>query len=122
MPDFDLSKPVKTRDGRPARIIATDRRCNGLRPVIALVTMEYDIEEIHSYADDGTWSSTPSDKDLVNVPEEKTVWVNVYNDGSTHHHETLFKANNAKGKYRIGVLRLVYADHNVLSCEVLTDV
>ena len=83
---FDLQKaregkPVYTRDGRKARIIAFD--ANGGRPIVALVTECDDEEEIpYKYHCDGSYNcqSIPSDNDLMMLPEKKEGWVNVYKD------------------------------------------
>lgn len=75
---FDPTKPVRTRDGRPARIICTDR--DGEFSIVGLVkgvAQEY----IYTYRKDGTFSSGNVDVDLVNIPEK--VKVHVYQDKAT---------------------------------------
>ncbi len=80
---FDPTKPVQTRDGRKARIIATDR--NGSHyPIIALVSSKnYKEELIVTYLANGSEDDciSQSPLDLVNVPEERELWVNVYENG-----------------------------------------
>lgn len=76
---FDPTKPVQTRDGRAARIICTDR-VNDPWSIVALVSA-YDGQEcILRLTSNGRIFNRPhSDPhDLVNIPEEKTVWVTVY--------------------------------------------
>lgn len=76
-PKFDATKPVQTRDGRKARIIATDKR--GVYPIVALA--EDDGEEITCvYTHEGMFwrDGTQSRNDLVNVPKKRTVYINLY--------------------------------------------
>ena len=83
---FDIQKerevkPVCTRDGRKARIIAFD--ANGGRPIVALVTECDDEEEIpYKYHCDGFYNcqSIPSDNDLMMLPERKEGWAKVRKD------------------------------------------
>lgn len=82
---FDPTKPVQTKSGKPARILATDRK-NSKYPIIALVTYPAGGEEVESFRPNGIFygDASPSERDLVNVPEKRTYerWVNVYADGS----------------------------------------
>ena len=98
---FDLQKaregkPVYTRDGRKARIIAFD--ANGGRPIVALVTECDDEEEIpYKYHCDGSYNcqSIPSDKDLMMLPEKKEGWVNIYkSDNGTYYTGAIFYEKN----------------------------
>jgi hypothetical protein len=66
---FDPNKPVQTRDGRKARIIATDAA--GDYPIVVLVT-EDGIEQAAQHRADGTWHASGR-HDLINVPERRTV-------------------------------------------------
>lgn len=79
---FDPTKPVQTRDGRPARIICTDRdHIDG--SIVALVTMDtpgHEGEEIiRSFHKHGGWllvGKRPND--LVNVPVKTSTWQSTY--------------------------------------------
>jgi hypothetical protein len=73
---FDPSKPVQTRDGRPARILCTDIKHPNYS-IAAAYTNQFGVEIISSYTTDGI-SSGHGSVDLINVPEKRTVWVNVY--------------------------------------------
>ena len=85
---FDPTKPVQTRDGKKARIKATDL-ANPEYPIVALVTdntpggLEYPI----IYTRDGFKYSTRKETqdDLINIPEriKREVWINVYPEGSS---------------------------------------
>lgn len=72
---FDPNKPVRTRDGKPARIKATDVRTR-FGPRIVAIVEEEGYEEVRTYAANGTWlDSGNSGHDLVNVPEKRKVTV-----------------------------------------------
>lgn len=78
---FDLEaakagKPVCTRDGRKARIICFDAKCN--KPIVALI---YDCnkETVLQYLENGRFFVDQIDKyDLMMSPQKKEGWVNVY--------------------------------------------
>lgn len=107
---FDPTKPVQTRDGRSARIICTDKK--GEAPIVALVSaISGDSEITYSffldgsfYCDDGTYPL-----DLVNTPEEKTLWLNVYHDGVVNH-LTKEVAERCAGQNRIACIKVTYKE------------
>lgn len=74
---FDPTKPVETRDGRKARILATDYRGEMGRGIVALVLDEQTgVEEAQTYDLHGRYlegSTTTDDRDLVNVHVINTV-------------------------------------------------
>ena len=80
---FDLEaakagKPVCTRDGRKARIICFDAKCN--KPIVALI---YDCnkETVFQYLENGRFSVDQIDKyDLMMLPQKKEGWINIYKD------------------------------------------
>ena len=79
--EFDLEaakagKPVCTRDGRKARIICFDAKCN--KPIVALI---YDCnkETVLQYLENGRFFVDQIDKyDLMMLPQKKEGWVNIY--------------------------------------------
>lgn len=77
--DFEAAKagkPVCTRDGRKARIICFDAKCN--KPIVALI---YDCnkETVLQYLENGRFFVDQIDKyDLMMFPQKKEGWVNVY--------------------------------------------
>jgi hypothetical protein len=77
---FDPTKPVQTRDGRKARIVATGLNCiQG--SIVAVVTHQDGGEYASHFFDDGRYiSGVEGDLDLVNVPEKRGLWVNFYPD------------------------------------------
>ena len=79
---FDIQKakegrPVCTRDGRKARIIAFDRK--GFRAIVGLVD-DGDKETLMLYDEAGRSIGDVSEFDLMMPPEKKEGWVNVYKE------------------------------------------
>ena len=80
---FDLEaakagKPVCTRDGRKARVICFDAKCN--KPIVALI---YDCnkETVFQYLENGRFFVDQIDKyDLMMLPQKKEGWINIYKD------------------------------------------
>ena len=69
-------KPVQTRDGRPVRILAFDKK--GDNPIIGLVT-HIDLEIAYYWFEDGRYSADFDSKyDLVMKSEKKEGWVNIF--------------------------------------------
>jgi len=78
MPKFDINKPVTTRDGRPARIICTDR--NHEKPIVALISDPYNREVVYyRYADGKMSRDREVQADLINVVTKTSTYQNVYN-------------------------------------------
>jgi len=82
---FDLKRAMEnggrcqTRDGRPARIICTDRKSPNGPPIIALVDGDCG-EILHTHSLNGRRIDDGRDHsfDLVNIPVKREGWVNVY--------------------------------------------
>lgn len=80
MKTFDPTKPVQTRDGRPARIVATDAKVSN-RPILVLITDPGGFEGIGYRFLNGRLTPTgESIHDLVNIPVKKSGWINIYAD------------------------------------------
>ena len=73
-------RKVVTRDGRPVRIICTDRKNHDSMPIIALVETDEDNERVRSFKIDGKWSvdGLESNFDLFFAPTKHEGWVNIY--------------------------------------------
>lgn len=70
---IDLTKPIETTDGRPARIICTDmKNRDDSHNIVALVTQPHGPEGIYHYSQDGTSKWLNPVCYLVNVSEEDT--------------------------------------------------
>lgn len=107
---FDPTKPVQTRDGRPARILATDFKGNF--PIVAAVEFCDGTEIVYSYYDDGTMNRSRLQRgyDLINIPEDQEldVWVNVYDQEALlpRCHRTKAEADSYAAEDRIACIRI----------------
>ena len=75
-------RKVVTRDGRPVRIICTDRKGSD-QPVLALISLSEisNREVVRSFTTDGYYFQEPgAPEDLFFAPEKQEGWVNVYHD------------------------------------------
>ena len=81
---FDPSKPVQTRDGRPARIICTDLKNNDGYSLVALVFNDFDKDEqMYYYDSNGKNPFVPlMGTDLINIPTVRSGWINIYDNNS----------------------------------------
>lgn len=77
------NQKVVTRDGRPVRIICTDRKHE--RPIIALIKERDDTETICTYNTQGKFRTNDecSNLDLMFAPIKKEGWVNLFKINST---------------------------------------
>jgi len=105
---FDPTKPVQTRDGRKARIICTD--ANNHQPIVALITEQDGHEYTRDYTKDGFYfmCSEQSSSDLINIPERRIMWTNVYTLYADSNYPTREEADKHAGANRIGVLKITY--------------
>lgn len=76
---IDLTKPVKTRDGRTARIVSTNL-C-GPYPIAAVVERG-DGETLIICTSEGKIADGDGESslDLMNVPEKHEAWINIYHN------------------------------------------
>lgn len=111
MADFDPTKPVRTRDGRPARIICTDAK-KGDYPIIALVTeRESENEEPWTFTAEGKFNGCLQDAmDLVNAPQRHVRWVNFYRGAACSAHVSQGRANDLAGPGRIACIRVPFEE------------
>lgn len=75
------NRKVVTRDGRPVRIICTDRKSNISYdgPILALVDeIKEEREYCYAYSSDGKAYESESDIDLFFAPNNKEGWMNVF--------------------------------------------
>lgn len=111
MKPFDITKPVQTVDGRPARIICTDRKGNDA-PIVALVR-DGKVECTHYYCApriDRYLITVYGDEkaNLVNVPEEVTGYVNIYPDGPPY--SSRAEADSVAGSNRIACVKVTFRE------------
>lgn len=72
---FDPTKPVQTRDGRKARILATDLRSDTGETIVAVWMDSDGLEEVGSFHSDGAYLSDgrASGEDLLNITERRVL-------------------------------------------------
>jgi hypothetical protein len=124
---FDPNKPVQTRDGRRARIIATDIvSTKDERPIAAVI--EHDIygEYIaQRYSDGRTYGNQNTSGDLVNVAPRLETFYNVYRDAGgvpyvgTLPYLSVESADANAGTRRIGLIKLTAADDVLKRVEAI---
>lgn len=80
---LDLTKPVQTRDGKPARVICTDFKTPySDSTLVALILYPDGYEELVTFFHDGTHARNQG-LSLVNVPEKR--YVAITTNGYTTH-------------------------------------
>jgi hypothetical protein len=70
---LDFTKPIQTRDGQPVEIVTFNGR--GAKPVKGYIGKS---EVLDAWNKDGIFGSMPGDFDLVNGPEQGTIYLNIY--------------------------------------------
>jgi hypothetical protein len=121
---LDLTKPLTTRDGRPARIVATDAKRKDY-PLVALVTSEEDREVVYNYTVDGRFISTrpkgdPHNADLINPPPppvRKTRFLNLGQALTSLNYGRMEHSSTYKGW---PVLEVTFEDDEVVESKVHT--
>lgn len=82
MKPLNLSRPVQTRDGRKVRIICTDGPAFcGEQPITGFIegnNIADNWQAGGNYWRKCTIGQLDQSKDLINVPEKRVVWVNIY--------------------------------------------
>lgn len=120
MSEFYVTKPVQTRAGKKARILATGIKDKNGKTVVAAID-EGDNELLRRYQVNGRFQKhCESSYDLVNVPFRTSRFKNLYEDSRpTQFHETYADAihlgTGRNSRVFLGVVELQYVD------EVLVD-
>jgi hypothetical protein len=107
---FDPTKPVQTRDGRKARIIATD--LDAEQNIVAIVEGPDGKEYVETYCPNGHLvKNKVTVSDLINIPEKITRWGNIYKPyflDAICIHDTRSMAEEHKDEDRVGLLELTF--------------
>lgn len=109
----DLTKPVQTRDGRPVRILATDRKSPmRTHPILGLVDNGPNTEDVVCWMPEGRYHESQEHHfDLVNVPPPPpvVVYANVYPAGPRLFgaYASRADADLGAGGTRVGCMRIV---------------
>ena len=106
---LDLSKPVQTRAGRTAKIFEVINDGSSW-PIHGAYQDSTSTWFSRQWRHSGSASYGPSTDpyDLINVPETRTVWVNVYKDGLGASFNTKDSANNVACPDRIACIKVTY--------------
>jgi hypothetical protein len=110
---FDPTKPVQRRDGKSARIIATDAICYA--PIIALITSDDGGEFVQFHFHDGEFAGkAPDTYDLVNIPQKISGWINIYSNSSPTYsiylHNTREQADSSAYGGRIACIHVEFEE------------
>ena len=101
----DWTKPIQTRDGLKARLTGTDF----VRPDGQCMTLEINGDQDCNRFPDGTAGLEIHDMAIINVPEKRVVWLNMYPDGmSNFMHQSLDQANKHGNPKREACVRVEY--------------
>jgi hypothetical protein len=116
---LDFTKPVQTRDGRKVRIICTNAGLvyQGVpNPIIGTVA---GLGFPMSWADDGSCTlEWGEDRSLVQVPEPRTMFINVYpKDYEDTWHQDKNTADTYARPSRIGCVEVKYTVDGVIAPE-----
>lgn len=115
---IDFTKPVRTVSGEAVRVLCTDRKANGVYPVLALVGPK---EDAVSYTAEGrvSYGKQPfgsHPRDLENIPEPSTRWFNVYHSGYIG---SGCKTKEGALRKRASATRVGKEHGNTFRCEML---
>lgn len=99
---IDWTKPVQTRDGRSVRILCTDG-CVNEWPIVGYIGKDVMPTAWRPSGSVGQPTAKYSG-DLINVPEKRVAWVNIYaNQSPTRQH-----ADDVGHSSRIACIRVEY--------------
>lgn len=121
-PAFDPTKPVQTRDGYPARIIATDAARYDGKTIVALKKVGSNEQAIFRFADGRQSRSRETCQDLINVPETKTVFVSLgdgFNVDANRDEAKCRDLAKDQDPYGFGVVKVVKQGGKLVSAELV---
>lgn len=106
---LDLNKPLQTRDGRPARVVASDVKNRGTSDLLAvLITNNAGQPNEHEWSDvmlpDGKSILYGSNLDLFNVPEKEP-----FGDSEEGKRAIIFLRHFVPADAREGLLHLAHS-------------
>jgi hypothetical protein len=113
---FDSSKPVQTRDGRKARIICTDLKRKTGETILAAYDDGEGFELECAFYADGRFSKggLKHQFDLINVPEMKSFWANVYGSHVGGLWDSRSAADGMCSRDRLNVIELLMCNGKLI--------
>ena len=108
---IDWTKPIRTKDGRPARLLGTIKDRRYPKCVALLMIDDTEIVKIFTEAGNLYSSGEPSVSDLKNVPVKHVAYLNIYADGvASHLNRAVADAYAWPGLQRIACIRVEYTE------------
>lgn len=84
MKPLDLTKPLQTRLGEKAELVYDG--ISGDWPLAVVVHLNVGVKTLRTYTREGVlYNNEDSMSNLMNVPEKRTIWLNIYEDRQTGH-------------------------------------
>lgn len=108
---FDLTKPVRLRDGRPVKILCTDLKAD--QPIAGRVMDEDgDRESVETWYENGhyLYNDRVSEMDLVNMPKRHVMYINFYGNDMFVSHSTKADAESNASDHRIACVRIEFEE------------
>lgn len=111
---IDWTKPIQTRAGLPARMLATDIKSKNGNCICVAVTYPSGNEVVSAVTLEGLYYSNPSDADIINVPEKRVRYLNIY-PGSIYSYNNREDADTAAKRHdnwhnRIACIKVEYME------------
>ena len=92
------SRKVVTKDGRPVRILCTDRISYNVE-IVGLIMNNNGMESIFTWTQQGKqYVNTDTPNDLFFAPVKHEGWINVYEEGSNRYLEGCIYATKEEAK------------------------
>lgn len=78
---IDWTKPIQTRDGRPAELLKIGRISSGATHLV-FIKGENNDDAFWAHEDGVIYPELPKNEDIINVPvkHKRKVWINMYED------------------------------------------
>lgn len=108
MKNLDITKPVQTRDGKPARIVST--KLGDTYPLGVIATYPDGKEVFYTCVINGKYNaiSSYSVLDLINVPEKRAVWLNIYENNFVIMHTNKESCDSLASPGRIACIEVEF--------------
>lgn len=75
---IDWTRPIQTRDGRKARVLATDLQAAGNQSIAVAIMGRRNNERLYRFKPDGSSCKDPKTGWIINVPTKRSGSVSIY--------------------------------------------
>lgn len=103
MKPIDFNKPLQVDDGIPVRLLASD--LNGPFPVVVAIAAPDGDDYTCRFDSNGV--AVGGFRHLMNVPEKRTRWLNIYENRCCIH-ESREEADDRKAYDRVACIQITY--------------